>query len=146
MAEVRETGEVIEREGPLVKVRMKEHERCPSCGHKTICFPAGRHRILLARAKGDINTGDTVSIIAATGPAVLSSLLVFIGPVLVVLGMVLLTRAADAPLWLTIAAPIIMVVAYFLFLSLINHRLKKSGWFLPRAEKTVLLKPKEAGK
>lgn len=148
MAYQREIGEVIEKEGPLVKVRMREHAACEACGSKALCFPAGRYRILLARETGKLQQGDRVAILAASGPAIISALLVFVGPVVIVLGALLLALAAEAALWLTITLPVVTLVAYFMLLFVINKRLKASGWFLPRAEKTdeLLLESKEPGK
>lgn len=130
---------MIEIEGPLVKVRMTPQETCGGCGHKAICFPAGRFRVLVARARGDLRVGDKVIIFAESLPAIISSLLIFVGPVIVGLTVLVLARAASAPVWMTAVSVVVSLLAYFLLLLSINNRLKKVGWFLPRAEKKEVL-------
>jgi positive regulator of sigma E activity len=134
MAE-QEFGEVIEIQGPRIKVRMKQHTACNSCGHKAVCFPLGRERILIARAEPGMHTGDKVSIFFPSGPSIISSLLIFVGSVFVPLLTWLIAELARAPRWavFTLAGGALLV--YWIFLFFLNRRLKNSGWFLPRASK-----------
>lgn len=138
MEEKREQGEVIEIEGPLVKIRMTPQEACGSCGQKSICFPAGRFRILVARAREELKVGDCVTIYAEPLPAIISSLLIFVGPIILGVGVLLLALAASAPVWMTAVSVGVSLLAYFLLLITLNNRLKRVGWFLPRAEKTQI--------
>jgi len=141
MAQASEFGEVTSVEGPLVKVRMKQHASCSSCGQHRICFPAGRHRILIAQAGEGIDEGDTVEVFFRSGPALVSSLLIFVGSVVVPLAAWLIADYAGAPAWATFTAAGIALAVYWTFLYLLNRRLRRSGWFLPRAVKGE--KPKE---
>jgi positive regulator of sigma E activity len=134
MAEAKELGEIVSLEGSVVKVKMREHASCASCGHKTICFPAGRHRVLLARAEPGIHEGDLVCIDFPSGPSIVSSLLIFVGSVFVPLIAWLLAEFAfKAPVLARVAFAAGALLIYWVFLYILNRRLKRSGWFLPRA-------------
>jgi len=135
MAKSGEYGEVISVEGSLVKVRMKPQASCGSCVHRRVCFPAGRYRVLVARSKGGIKEGDYVFISGSTGAALLSQLLVFVGPVVVVLGTVLIAEFLGAKLWMTITAAASVLVAYLAGIIILDVQFKKKGKLLPKAEK-----------
>lgn len=146
MAEAKEFGEIVSLEGSLVKVKMREHSSCASCGHKTICFPAGRHRVLIARAEPDLHEGDLVCIDFPSGPSIISSLLIFVGSVFVPLAAWLIAELARAPLLPKVVSAVGALVIYWVFLVALNRRLKRSGWFLPRAYKSageVIVEEKE---
>lgn len=135
MAE-QEFGEVIAVEGPIVKVRIRPQSACAACGQKGVCFAAGKYRILIARAQTGIHEGDMVSIDFPSGSSIISSLLIFVGSVSVPLTAWLIAELAKAPLWLRVASAAAALLVYWVFLISLNRRLKRSGWFLPRAEKT----------
>ncbi|MBN2380790.1 SoxR reducing system RseC family protein [candidate division WOR-3 bacterium] len=135
MAQTGEYGEVLSVEGPLVKVKMKQHVSCASCAQHRICFPTGRYRVLIAQAGKGINEGDTVFVLFRSGPAIISSLLIFVGSVVVPLTAWLAADLADAPKWVAFTAAGAALIVYWAFLYLLNRRLKRSGWFLPCAVK-----------
>jgi len=138
MAEVKEFGEVIETQGAIVKVRMRQHEACGTCGHKTVCFAVGKERVLVARADSGLGKGDVVSIDFPSAPSIISSLLIFVGSVFVPLAAWLIAELAfGAPVWVRITAGVSSLIAYWVFLVFLNRRLKRSGWFLPRAYKST---------
>jgi len=137
MIKEKEQGEVINTEGNLVRVRMSTHGVCGTCGHKAICFLAGDHRVLIARAEPGIHEGDLVSIDFPSGPSIISSLLIFVGSVFVPLVAWLVAEFAVAPLLLKVVSVVGALVIYWIFLVALNRRLKRSGWFLPRAYKSA---------
>lgn len=137
MAEAKEFGEIVEVEGSVVKVKMREHATCASCGHKTVCFPAGRHRVLVARAETNLYEGDLVCIDFPSGPSIISSLLIFVGSVFVPLVAWLIGELVKAPVLLKVISAVGALVLYWVFLFVLNRRLKRSGWFLPRAYKSA---------
>lgn len=141
-----EYGEVLKIEGPLVKVRMPQHGGCASCGQRVICFPMGRERVLIARAQGKLNAGDGVMIMTASAPAIISSLLVFIGPIILLISLWFIFQAFGAVLWVKLASMGLALVAYFVILSRIDKRLRRSGWFLPRAVRCDTIKAKGSTK
>lgn len=130
-----EYGEVLSIEGPIVKVKMPEHEGCASCGQHVLCFPSGRNRVLIARAQGPLKEGDGVVISTASAPSIISSLLVFIGPILLGLGMWFVGNAVTPKVWITAILILSSIVVYFAGLTILDKRLRRSGWFLPRAAK-----------
>lgn len=134
MAE-QEFGEVISIEGPLVKVKMQPQPACGGCAQRKICFPTGKHRVLIAQADAGIAEGDTVSILFRSAPAIVSSLLIFVGSVFVPLAVWLITEFTGVPIWLKITSSVAALIVYWIFLVFLNNRLKRSGWFLPRALK-----------
>ncbi|MCK4231810.1 SoxR reducing system RseC family protein [candidate division WOR-3 bacterium] len=137
MIKEKEQGEVIDTEGNLVRVRMSTHGVCGTCGHKAICFLTGDHRVLIARAEPGIHEGDLVSIDFPSGPSIISSLLIFVGSVFVPLLVWLVAEFAGAPLLLKVVSVVGALVIYWVFLVALNRRLKRSGWFLPRAYKSA---------
>jgi positive regulator of sigma E activity len=130
-----EFGEVIEIQGSRIKVRMKQYTTCASCGHKGVCFPVGRERILIARFEPGMHTGDKVSIFFPSGPSIISSLLIVVGSVFVPLLTWLIAELAKAPRWAVFTLAAAALLVYWVFLFFLNRRLKNSGWFLPRASK-----------
>ncbi|MBD3285956.1 hypothetical protein GF359_05680 [candidate division WOR-3 bacterium] len=137
MGKASEYGEVTSVEGPLVKVRMKQHASCSSCAQHRICFPAGRHRILIAQAGRGVSEGDKVLVVFHSGPAIVSSILIFVGSVFVPLAAWLIADYFQAASWATFTAAGAALAVYWVFLYILNRRLKRSGWFLPRALKDV---------
>ncbi len=135
MVEFKEYGEVMTIEGPLVKVKMPEHGGCASCGQHALCFPAGKSRVLIARAQGTLKEGDGVTISTASAPSIISSLLVFIGPILLGIAMWFIGNAITSKVWITAIMIFSSVIVYFAALTLVDRRLRRSGWFLPRAVK-----------
>jgi positive regulator of sigma E activity len=133
--EHQEFGEVMSIEGPLVRIRIPEQAGCASCGQHTLCFPSGKNRVLIARAQGSLKEGDGVMISTASAPSVISALLVFIGPILLGLAMWFLGNALTSRVWITGIMILVSIVAYFAALAVVDRRLRRSGWFLPRAAK-----------
>ncbi len=138
MIKEKEQGEVIDTEGNLVRVRMSTHGVCGTCGHKAICFLTGDHRVLIARAEPELHEGDLVSIDFPSGPSIISSLLIFVGSVFVPLLVWLVAEFAfKAPLLARVISAVASLAIYWVFLFILNKRLKRSGWFLPRAYKSA---------
>ncbi len=133
--ESQEYGEVMSIDGPLAKIKVPQHGGCASCVQHVACFPAGRNRILMARVNGSLKEGDGVMISTASAPAVISSLLVFIGPIVLGIAVWFIGNAVTSKLWITILAMILSFAAYFITLTIVDRRLRRSGWFLPRAVK-----------
>ena len=147
MIKEKEQGEVIDTEGNLVRVRMSTHGVCGTCGHKAICFLVGDHRVLVARAEPGIHEGDLVCIDFSSGSSIISSLLIFVGSVFVPLVAWLVAEFAfKAPLLARVISAVASLAIYWVFLVALNRRLKRSGWFLPRAYKSageVIVEEKE---
>lgn len=148
MTEVKEFGEVIEVQDQMVKVKMKQHATCSTCGHKGVCFAVGKERVLLARAGEGVRKGDMVSIFFPSAPSIISSLLIFVGSVFVPLAAWLVAEMVfKAPILIRVIVGVGSLVIYWIFLIFLNRRLKRVGWFLPRAYKSMEeldLEPKEA--
>lgn len=137
MAE-QEFGEIIAVEGPIVKVKMRPQSACAACGQKGVCFAAGKYRILIARAEPSLHEGDLVSIDFPSGPSIISSLLIFVGSVFVpLLAWLVAEFAFKAPLLARVISAVTSLAIYWVFLVALNRRLKRSGWFLPRAYKSA---------
>ncbi|GEM_PF-1978830 len=137
-----ERGEVVNIEGKFVKVRMTPQPSCGSCVQRRVCFPAGKYRILLARAKGELRKGDNVLITGSPGTAFISQLFVFVGPIFVVLATVIIAELLNAKLWMKAVSAALVLVGYFIAIIAIDKRLKKEGKWLPLAEKTQRLSVK----
>ncbi len=137
MAEVKEFGEVIEIQGRIVKVKMQPQDTCTTCGHKAICFAVGKERILIARAESGVREGDMVCLDFPSGPSIISSLLIFVGSVFVPLAVLLIAGLAQASVLFKAISAVAVLLGYWIFLIILNKRLKRSGWFLPRAYKST---------
>ncbi len=90
-----ETGVVIGRKERSVLIRMDTEGRgaCEKCGIRGICSPGGRERVLELPASGHYAEGDKVSVEIREGRSILLAFLLFIVPLIVILGVYLASGA-----------------------------------------------------
>lgn len=118
-----EIGQIIKTDGKTATVRIDKKDECSKCG---MClFPKNANHIdLEALNPIGAKEGDSVEVVRNEGGKLLSALLVFLIPLLLIIGSVIATYLTKKDeIWILILSAI-SVVAWFIILSFIDKKIK----------------------
>ena len=118
-----EIGQITKTNGKTATVRIDKKDECSKCG---MClFPKNANHIdLEALNPIGAKEGDSVEVVRNEGGKLLSALLVFLIPLLLIIGSVIATYLTKKDeIWILILSAI-SVVAWFIILSFIDKKIK----------------------
>ncbi|HPS38186.1 MAG TPA: SoxR reducing system RseC family protein [Candidatus Cloacimonadota bacterium] len=115
-------GIVVEMTGRIARVELERGGGCKGCSMRGMCFSKGKPAVFELATDLDLAPGDRVSIVISPRARILSSLLIFLMPVLFLfLGFVLASRfMAELP---SIGVAFCFMAVSFLIVRLIDRKM-----------------------
>lgn len=132
-----EIGQITKTNGKTATVRIDKKDECSKCG---MClFPKNANHIdLEALNPIGAKEGDSVEVVRSEGGKLFSALLVFLVPLLLIIGSVIVTYLTKKDeIWILIISAI-SVVAWFIILSFIDKKIKSK--FVNKTEIIKIIK------
>lgn len=139
---MRESGKVIKNDGAYSVVRIDKKEECSKCG---MCLFSQNASFVDIRAENKVGAveGDVVLIEKGEGGKLLSAILIFLIPLLLIgAAAVIGTLIIKKEIWILILS-LIFIVLWYAVLALIDKKLRKKDNFTVKVIEILSLKNNE---
>lgn len=139
---MRETGEVVKIKGENAVVRVQQSSACAKC-HMCAFREGEKHIDLTLNNQIGATTGDLVELEMGANYVLSSAFIVYGVPLLMALAGLLIGIFAIHNELITLLIVVVMLVAGFATVSLLDKKLKRKPNFSPRIARIVRSKEKE---